>query len=493
MDRQTTIAFILIGAILMVWLYVSAPTPPPNQTPQTKSDSTGTTEVIKDSVKDIPPVVEKEIIKSDEKNIFSSSKNEKVIIVENELLRLEITTRGANIRRCFVKKFNNWYSIDQEEGKNIERDAVQLINYSRSNGFDLAFVTSEGKAINTANLDFETYSQKTKYLLAKEDSQKIVFTFKAEDGSRIIKTFVFYGNKYSFTADVEMAGMQSHISNNAYDLVWDGGIRFAEENSVDEANYSNASAFYGDEQVIVDASDAGTKVEKDFSGKVNWVAVRNKYFSVIIAPQKPEQVEGAFINGSRELLSDHGVKEFYSTRLILPYKNTASEKHSFTIYMGPVDYDILKTYSTNFEAIVDFGSFFGLKFIVRPIAEFVMLPLFNFLHTFIPNFGFVIIVFSLIIKVFLYPLTKSSMQSMKKMQLLQPKMAEIKEKYKDDPSKANTETMKLYSTYGINPAGGCFPLLLQMPIFIALWGLFQVAIELRQQPFIFWIDRKSVV
>ena len=143
----------------------------------------------------------------------------------------------------------------------------------------------------------------------------------------------------------------------------------------------------------------------------------------------------------------------------------------FILYIGPVDYDILKNIRKNLEAIVDFGSFFGLKFIVRPIAEYVLLPLFNFLHSFIPNYGFVIIVFSLIIKIVLYPLTKQSMQSMKKMQLLQPKITEIKEKFKDDPQKMNKETMKLYSTYGINPAGGCLPLLLQMPIFVALWGL----------------------
>jgi YidC/Oxa1 family membrane protein insertase len=132
-----------------------------------------------------------------------------------------------------------------------------------------------------------------------------------------------------------------------------------------------------------------------------------------------------------------------------------------------------------------------LKFVVRPIAEYLLLPLFKFLHLFIPNYGFVIIVFSLIIKIVLYPLTRKSFQSMKKMQLLQPKITELKEKLKDDPQKMNKETMKLYQTYGVNPAGGCLPILLQMPIFIALWGLFQAAIDLRQQPFIFWINDLS--
>jgi YidC/Oxa1 family membrane protein insertase len=145
----------------------------------------------------------------------------------------------------------------------------------------------------------------------------------------------------------------------------------------------------------------------------------------------------------------------------------------------------------NLEALVDFGGFFGLKFIVRPIAEFVLLPLFNFIHLFIPNYGFVIVVFSIIIKIVVYPLTKKSYQSMKRMQLLQPKITELKEKYKDDQQKISKETMNLYRTYGVNPAGGCWPMLLQMPIFVALWGLFQTAIELRQQPFIWWIQDLS--
>jgi YidC/Oxa1 family membrane protein insertase len=219
--------------------------------------------------------------------------------------------------------------------------------------------------------------------------------------------------------------------------------------------------------------------------------VRNKYFAAIIIPHFPGNVEGAYVEGYRKSKPDNGLVEVYSTRLKLPFRNTDYEKHSFSLYMGPVDYDKLKGLGYNLNALVDFGSFFGLEFIVRPIAEYVLLPLFNFIHIFIPNYGFVIIVFSLIIKVVLHPLMRTSYQSMKKMQLLQPKIAELKEKIKDDPQLLQKETMKLYSTYGINPAGGCLPLLLQMPIFVALWGLFQSAIELRQQPFILWIKDLS--
>jgi YidC/Oxa1 family membrane protein insertase len=129
----------------------------------------------------------------------------------------------------------------------------------------------------------------------------------------------------------------------------------------------------------------------------------------------------------------------------------------------------------------------GWAWVVRPFAEYLILPLFTFLNSFISNFGVVIIIFTILIKILLYPLTKSSMASMKKMQQLQPMMAEMREKYKDDQQRQNTEVMKLYKDYGVNPAGGCLPLLLQMPILFALFSVFRSSFQLRQEPFMLWI------
>jgi len=122
----------------------------------------------------------------------------------------------------------------------------------------------------------------------------------------------------------------------------------------------------------------------------------------------------------------------------------------------------------------------------------VMIPLFQFLRMFIPNYGFVIIVFSLIIKIALHPLTRTSMKGMRKMQALTPMMNEIREKYKDDPQKMNAQVMNLYKEYGVNPAGGCLPLLLQMPILFALYSVFRSTIDLRQANFIWWIKDLSI-
>ena len=503
MDRNTTIAFILIGAILVLWFYFNTPSPEdiqkgkPADTTAVKIDSSSIIKEKKEAAVDTvnlqknkPVTVESDSLRYG-KYFAASSEKEKIITIENKYVLIEFSTKGANIRKYYLKQFNNWYSANSRDGEDFYKTHVQLIDYSEGDPYNLSFVTSDGKAISTSDLVFNSDSVKSKYKIAEKDSLVLSFRLSAGDNSYIVKKFTFYGNKYSFESEIDLVNMTNLISNNSYDLVWNSGLRFVEENSVDEANYSDASVYYGGEQVIVDASSVGEKVTKDFNGRVDWIAVRNKYFAAIIAPKDPDAVNGAYIEGNRKSVGKNGLKEDYSLRINVPFKNTDFEKSSFTVYMGPVDYDRLKEYGEKFTAIVDFGSFFGLKFIVRPIAEYVLLPLFNFLHTFIPNYGFVIIVFSLIIKFVLYPLTKTSYQSMKKMQLLQPKIAEIKEKYKDDAQKLNKETMKLYQTYGVNPAGGCLPLVLQMPIFIALWGLFKTAIELRQQPFILWIKDLS--
>ena len=495
MDKNTTIAFVLIGAVLVVWLFLNAPEPTEQQgsekdsiglvqdTSITPDETTPTTNIPEKSLEtaDVEPG------KTELENILTDTSDAgDIITIENDVAIIELSTKGGNIHKVYLKKFNNWYSRGEND-ENYYKNAVQLINYSLGNAYDLSFVTTDGKAVNTGDYLFEADARQSKLLLSDRDSLTITFTLTFNEGKYIQKQYVFYKNSYQFSSNIDLVGMNNMISNSTYDVVWETGIRAVEENSVNEANYSNSSVYYGDEQVIIDASSLDEEEAEDFNGRIEWVAVRNKYFAAIMIPNNPSDVEGAYLEGYREPMANMGIKEVYSARITVPFKNTIHEKQSFTLYIGPVDYDGLKNMGHNLESLVDFGSFFGLKFIVRPIAEFILLPLFSFIHTFIPNFGFVIIVFSIIIKIVLYPLTKKSYQSMKKMSLLQPKIAEIKEKYKDDQQKVSKETMKMYKVYGVNPAGGCLPLLLQMPIFVALWGLFQTAIELRQQPFILWI------
>lgn len=487
MDKNTSVAFILIGLILVVWLYFNspAPQPPPKKEPQP------TTVEQKDTTANKPAVQSKEEIKPQEESspFGGIPKEEKIITIETDLARIELTSRGAKIRRYFLKKYKTWYHNDVKD-TNFFNQHVQLVDSRNGGDLNIIFVTKEGKLVNTSSIDFTSSASKYYYKISDKDSLAISYVFTTDNGNTIKKNFILYGDNYASKIDFELEKMDDVISSYSYDVVWSNGLNNLEENSVDEANYSNASAFSGDEQVIVDASAVGEKVTKDINGKVDWVAIRNKYFTMILAPLSPNSEGGAYFEGNH-ILNKYGAKEIYSASLKVPFKNQKYQRDSFTLYLGPIDYTILKSYGKNFQTVFDFGSFFGLKFIIRPISEFVLLPLFKFLHSFISNFGLVIIVFSIIIKFALHPLTRQSMNSMKKMQMLQPKINEIKEKHKDNPQKVQQETMKLYSTYGINPMGGCLPMLLQMPILIALWSLFNVTIEIRQQPFMLWINNLS--
>ena len=496
MDRNTTIAFVLIGAILVVWLLIN--TPEPTEQTKKEQDTTIVTEQKGEKPSEIIPEEKPaEILKTDQGaestlGIFSiaETSTERIITIETDLAIYELSTRGGNFHRIFLKEFNNWYSAGATDTDNYYKNSVQLINNSSGNAYNISFISAEGKAINTSSLNFTTRPE-SRHTLKENDTLFIVFRMELDQNRAIEKKYLFKAGTYLIKSDIEFIGFSGLMTDNTYDIAWESGIRFVERNSVNEAGFSSADVYYGDEKVVIDAPGDGEKVNRDFNGRVDWLAVRNKYFAAIMIPSDPTLIEGAYVEGQTFPTKELGLKEVYNVRLVVPFKGSDIERRSVDLYIGPVDYDLLKEINLNLTALVDFGSFFGLKFIVRPIAEYVLLPLLKFLNMFIPNYGFVIIVFSLIIKIVVYPLTRKSFQSMKKMQLLQPKITELKEKFKDDPQKMNKETMKLYQTYGVNPAGGCLPILLQMPIFIALWGLFQAATELRQQPFIFWINDLS--
>jgi len=159
--------------------------------------------------------------------------------------------------------------------------------------------------------------------------------------------------------------------------------------------------------------------------------------------------------------------------------------HRYMVYAGPLDHTRLKSLGYGLERAVDFG----WKWI-KPLSK-LMFRFILFCHKYIPNYGLVIIILSLLIKILFYPLTQKSMKSMRDMQKLQPKMKELRETLKGDAQKLNSEMMKLYKEHGVNPVGGCLPMLLQMPVFIALFQVLSRTIELRQAPFMLWIQDLS--
>lgn len=482
MDRNSVLAFILIGLVLMVWLWYN--TPDPSKMPKKPQDTAHTqqTKPTEQKISEEKTKAPEEII--DTLGVYFSNvekgKNQ-ITTIETPLLKVELNSTGGKFNRVFLKKYKEWYG-----------GFVQLINTKDGGDLNLSFVTRDGKLINTSNFEFRPEFSQNYINLVDADSITKSFVLKVNDTSLIRKKFTFYRDKYFVRVELEFKGMDRVISGNRYSLDWENGIRFVEKNTFDEASFAKVDYYAANELFNFDATSFGEKIEKKITGVFDWVAIRNKYFTISFLPIQQDPDGILELKGEKKAFRNGGVIDKYSISISRNLPTFQYSNDAFNLYFGPIEYNTLKEHHPTMTSIVDFGSFLGLTFIIRPIAEYLMLPLLKFLHSFIPNYGIVIIIFSFIIKIALHPLTKQSMYSMKKMQLLQPMMNEIREKYKDDPQKMNQEVMKLYQTYGINPAGGCLPILLQMPILIALYGLFRATIELRQQPFTLWITDLSV-
>ncbi len=483
MDKQTTFGFILIAVVLMAWMWWSSPRPSPQQL-----NGKQASEQQKDSVLSSKPAAPKAAVEHAAESqdlsprdslgkffAHSAVGREDIVTVETDLYTAEISTRGGVIRRFELKNYKTW-----------DQRPVQLVENSTAGDFSLLFSTTDGKLVNTKGLFFEAVIPPGgSVFLRGEDEYSLDLVLKAGNG-RVVKTLRFKNGSYALDVSVKLTGMEDIIANYEYQVIWESGLPYLEHNSVDESRQAQAYSFAGGEVATIDASKPGETPVSNTSGTTDWVATRNKYFAVVLLSDD-KKADGAYMEGRCDAAPDHGIVEHYSIGLKVPYKNGAEEISKFTLFLGPLDYDIINSYNRGLEHIMSLGWSW-----IRPITVYLFIPLFKLLHMFISNYGLVIILFSIIIKLALHPLTRSSMKSMKKMQALQPMMEEIRTKFKDDPNQMNIQIMKLYKDYGVNPAGGCLPLLLQMPILYALYALFANSIQLRQASFVWWIKDLSV-
>jgi YidC/Oxa1 family membrane protein insertase len=220
-----------------------------------------------------------------------------------------------------------------------------------------------------------------------------------------------------------------------------------------------------------------TLLKEEEPGKVHWLAYREKYFAMIVKPEQP---------GTGILFSGIG-EDRVLCYLKVPGGTVAPGElltRKMAVYLGPVDYEILKSANLGLETIFDSGG-------LAPVRRLVMVVL-RFFYRLVGNWGVAIILLTVVVKIILLPLTQKSFRSMKEMQSLQPQINSLRQVYKEDAQKMQKEIMELYRRHKVNPLGGCFPMLLQMPVFIALFTALRSAIELRQAPFFFWIHDLSV-
>ncbi|HRE41015.1 MAG TPA: membrane protein insertase YidC [Ignavibacteria bacterium] len=504
MDKKTISAFVLIGLVLIGWLYWTSSQQQKLQ-PQKQNDTTSqvvtqtdtsatTTQNLKSNTDTI--TIRQDTIKNDSlKKDFSTYSNEfgsqfynksikfqtdinalqrKNIIIENEVAIMEFTDFGGTLEKYTTKKFNTWDGVP-----------VQLVDWKRGKELHLIFTSKDGKLVNTRDLVFSsTYSEWQKVDLTKDSSFKLTYVLNIDSaGSQQIKvTYTFFKNSYEFDAQYEFVNSNLFIADAKYQLVWGSSLNLTEFRSTEEASFEQAYAYMGAELADLDAEDFNQEYKADYNGNTDYVATRNKYFGIFLIPES-RKGDGAYLTGYKIPLKDEGLRKEYSIALKMDIKNDKVNSDKFIILLTPIDYNILKSYDRELQLV----NRFPLDFIVRPIAQWFIIPFFTFLHNFIPNYGVVIIIFALVLKILLNPLTKKQMDSMKRLGELSPKMTAIREKFKDDPVKMNEQIMKMYKEEKINPMGGCIPMLLQLPILYALFAVFSSTIELRQQPFILWI------
>jgi len=473
LDKRSIIGFVLISLILTGWLLWMS-------TNERKVNPTETkTEVSKKA-----PSSADEAKKKSAATLSSTStggQKEDFIRIETDLLKIMISTKGGSIARWEMKNYSSWHD------KNYAGNPVQLI-YRGQREATISYVNNDGKKVDSKSMHFAFTNAERSYTLKGNESITITAVHELAPGSAIVKTFTISGNSYACTAEVELQNMEQFMPQRTYDITWKGGLKFQEQSSVDESNTAIALTSVNGTIDEFDATEYAQPTSVQSAGEIDFIATRTKYFVAAIIPQKKDPNAIAFMEGIKEGAPNEGHLEKYSLAYRNRYKGGV-QKDAFTIYIGPQIYDTLANYGL--EKAINFGTFYGVKWLVAPIGEYVILPTLSFLHTFISNYGIVIILFSLLMKIVLQPFSASQMKSMQKMKAVQPLLQKVQEKHKDDRTALSQETMKIYSEYGINPAGGCLPMIMQMPILISLWSVLSSWMDIRHEHFFGWISDLS--
>ena len=411
-------------------------------------------------------------------------KPESTIQVTTPLYRLSISTAGGRVIK--------WETFEHDSYLGVP---VQLVPEEiPSAGLD-AMVFRHGE-IDLGVARYEPEQDGDMEVLAGGGSRSLTLVARTAGGLEIRKIFTFDPEAYGYDVDLVLVGADPLRADQSLDLLgspedfrfgWNQGVLPTERVQKMELPSLRAIASIGEEfhSKKRDSLKKGVeKVSGQWRGSVQYAGLQTRYFTVlgIVPLNGGAPVEGTIrLGGNQELLAQ-------SWSLDVPARSGIGSEIAVArlqYFIGPQETHLLEAYGRNLEGGMDLG----WKWI-RPLSVIVLKGM-EWMHHFIPNYGLIIIIFSILTKLMFYPLTRTSTQSMKKMQELQPKLKELQKKYKDDKDKLNQATMALYKDEKVNPLAGCLPILLQSPVFIALYQSLSHTISLRGQPFVGWITDLS--
>ena len=396
---------------------------------------------------------------------------EKIYTLENDRIIAKISNKGGAIK-----------SVELKDYQTFSKEPLFLFKEKNSK-FNLSFFTD--KITNTSNFFFN--NQSGDVIVKNEgDSQSMIMTLQLSATASIdyIYTITEGSNMVDFKIKLNNAETILSPNQNSISLDWSNVSPQQERGFSYENTYTTVAYMYPNESSMEELSFSDGTEREEVESSVKWIAFKQQFFSsILIANESFSDV----VVGFETMGAKSGDIKHFSTKVSLPYTAGTTKEYGFNFYFGPNKYSELKEYDNNLDEIVPLG--WG---VFNWVNRFIVIPAFNFLGEYISNYGLVILLLTIYIKVLLFGFTYKSYVSMAKMRILKPDIDKLTEKYpnKEDAMKKQQATMELYSKAGVNPMGGCIPMLFQMPILFAMFKFFPASIELRGQSFL-WVNDLS--
>ncbi len=475
MDRNSIIGLSLIGLIIIAYSIYTQPSKEEIQAMQHRRDSIEKVQkaTLQESIKnESPDLVDSIVPVSDSAKLelnkqslgdfaMNAEGTEQLLTLENKNVKITISSKGGKVKSAELKNYKTW------DGK-----PLMLLN-NDSSSFNLSF-SAQNRIINTKDLYFQSSG-------TTGATKSVNLRLLAGEGKYIEYVYTLPADSFLLGFKINIVGMNDVIASNASFINVDWvDEAFSNEKSIENERAGTTIYYrFSDEDVdhITETSDE----KKDLKTRVKWIAFKQQFFSAALIADN--SFDSPIVETHTNKDSRQVVKKMTAS-FSLPYERRPVETYAMRFYFGPNHYSTLKKIDNlNLEKLIPLGwGIFGW------VNKFLVIPTFNFLNSFNLNYGLIILILTILVRIILLPLTYGSFKSQAKMKVLQPEMTEINEKFKEEPLKKQQEVMALYKKAGVNPLGGCIPGLLQLPILIAMFRFFPASIELRQQSFLWATD-----
>jgi YidC/Oxa1 family membrane protein insertase len=469
MDRNTVIGFILIGALLIGMFVINSKSRLAYEGEQKRiADSIAATKPKADTVtaKKIDSATAQTVIVAKQTSAFQSGNiAEQTIVLENEVLKIAFTNKGAQPKIVELKKY-----------KKLDGSPV-FIQQGNFNKLSYKINAETNRTAESADIIF----QASPVIENADKSKTISFTAGDSLGRQMKHQYTIRPNDYMIDLNITVKGADQLFSQNSISFLWQDEAEQIEKDHNYELTQSHISYVENNDY---DFEYVGSGDNMTFSKPVDWISVKQQFFATALVAKNKFSTAKTSWTVPADSNSHYLVRSTTDAKYTLTGGDAAVVPLQF--YYGPSDYNILKKYNNKMENIVPYGS--GVFAFVKYINRHFLLPVFDFLQRNIASMGMVILLLTLLIRLITSPILYKSYLSGAKMKVLKPEVDALKLKYKDDQQAFSVEQMKLWRTAGVSPLGGCLPALLQIPIFMSLYYFFQSNIDLRGKSFLWATD-----